>query len=133
MRKKIGALILALLLFAMAGISAYAADSTAYGTAGSIGEEERDPDAGDHSKWLTLRAGDIGVRIVAQDGRELVAVDNYGGVYLNGDVYLNQELLEQTSSPEPAYFNVANGFFYLLLVTSLGMNIYCVAKIKKRR
>ena len=133
MRKRIGALLVTVLLFALAGMSAYAADSTEYGTAGSIGEEERDPDADDHSKWLTLRAGDIGVRIVTKDGWELVAVDNYGGVYLNGEVYLNQEPLEQTSSPEPAYFNVANGFFYLLLVISLGMNIYCVAKIKKRR
>ena len=118
--------------FMVLGISTYAADSTEYGTAGSIGEEERNPDADDHSNWLTIRAGDYGVRIVTQDGMELIAADNHGGVYLNGDVYLNQELLGQ-EAPAPAYFNIANGFFYLLLVVSLGMNIYCVAKIRKRR
>lgn len=118
--------------FMVLGISAYAADSTEYGTAGSIGEEERNPDVDDHSKWLTIRAGDYGVRIVTQDGMELIAADNHGGVYLNGDVYLNQQQLEQ-EAPEPAYFNIANGFFYLLLVISLGMNIYCVVKIHKHR
>lgn len=115
------------------GVSpAYAEDSTEYGTAGSIGEEERNPDAEDHSNWLTIRAGDYGVRIVTQDGMELIAADNHGGVYLNGDVYLNRELLQQ-EAPEPEYFNIANGFFYLLLVISLGMNIYCVMKIHRRR
>ena len=114
------------------GVSpAYAEDSTEYGTAGSIGEEERNPDAEDHSNWLTIRAGDYGVRIVTQDGMELIAADNHGGVYLNGDVYLNQQQLKQT--PEPDYFNIANGFFYLLLVISLGMNLYCVVKIRRHR
>lgn len=132
MRKRIGALLVTMLLFALAGMIAYAADSTEYGTSGSIGAEERNPDEDDHSNWLTIRAGDIGVRIVTQDGRELIAADNYGGIYLNGDVYLNQELLEHVSS-EPLYFNVANGFFYLLLVISLGLNFYCIAKIRKHK
>ena len=117
--------------FMVLGISTYAADGTEYGTAGSIGEEERNPDADDHSNWLTIRAGDYGVRIVTQDGNELIAADNHGGIYLNGDGYLNQQQLKQT--PEPDYFNIANGFFYLLLVISLGMNLYCVVKIRRHR
>lgn len=98
-----------------------------YGTAGSINGEERNPEQDDHSNWLTIHAGDYGVRIVAQDGRELIAVDNYGGIYLNGDLYLNRNLLK------PEIFNIANGMFYLLLVISIVLNIYCVVKVRKRR
>lgn len=127
-----GLLMIFVLLVVLLGVvPAHAADSTEYGTAGSIGAEERNPDEDDRSSWLTIRAGDYGVRIVTQDGNELIAADNHGGIYLNGDVYLNQQQLKQT--PEPDYFNIANGFFYLLLVISLGMNLYCVVKIRRHR
>ncbi|CAH1059498.1 hypothetical protein [Paenibacillus pseudetheri] len=40
--------------------------------------------------WLTLRAGEGGIRIASNDNtKELIAVDNNGGIYLNGDVYIN--------------------------------------------
>lgn len=135
MKKTIWAFFLTLaLLLPLAAVPAYAAEDavTDYGTSGSIGEEERAPENDDHSNWLTIRAGDYGVRIVAQDGRELIAADNFGGVYLDGDVYLNQELLsEKLQEREPD--RVANGFFYFLLVISIVMNIYCIVKIRKQR
>ena len=132
MKKRILAFILtAVLLLPLMSVSAFAEEASEYGTSGSISEEERNPEEGDYSKWLTIRAGETGVRIVTKDGNELVAVDNFGGIYLNGDVYLNQELLsEKLQEREPD--RVANGFFYFLLVLSLGMNIYCVTKIHKR-
>jgi len=44
----------------------------------------------DSSQWLSLRAGTGGVRVVSQDNtKELISIDNYGGIYLNGDVYVN--------------------------------------------
>lgn len=48
----------------------------------------------DKKNWMTLRAGEGGIRIVSNDNtKELVAVDNYGGIYLNGDVYVNGKKL----------------------------------------
>ena len=70
---------------------------------GSIYGTERNPSQGDTSKWLTIQNGDSGVRIVTKDGKEIVAVDNYGGIYLNGDLYLNDSKLT-TQANSPVYF-----------------------------
>lgn len=70
---------------------------------GSIYGIERNPSQGDTSKWLTIQNGDSGVRIVTKDGKEIVAVDNYGGIYLNGDLYLNDSKLT-TQANSPVYF-----------------------------
>lgn len=44
----------------------------------------------DSSQWLSLRAGTGGLRVVSQDNtKELISIDNYGGIYLNGDVFVN--------------------------------------------
>ncbi|MFD1139442.1 hypothetical protein [Paenibacillus urinalis] len=46
------------------------------------------------NEWLSLRAGTGGVRVVSQDNtKEMIAVDNHGGIYLNGDVYINGKKL----------------------------------------
>jgi len=116
-------------------ITACATEQTSYGSAGIITEAERNPEEGDHSNWLTIQAGDIGVRIVSDDNKELVAVDNYGGIYLNGDVYLNGDHLDEIVSSSEVNVastpNVANGFFYLLLVVSLVCNCYNGIRVKK--
>lgn len=93
----------------------------AYGT---IYGTERNPQEGDTSKWLTIQNGDSGVRIVSKDGKEIVAVDNYGGIYLNGDVFMNGQKVD----PKASY--KANGFMYLLIIISLILNGYLI--IKKR-
>lgn len=53
----------------------------------------------DEENWLTLRAGTGGIRVVSNDNtKELLAIDNYGGLYLNGDVYVNGQRLESLIS-----------------------------------
>lgn len=54
----------------------------------------------DKQNWLSLRAGEGGLRVVSQDNtKELMSIDNHGGIYLNGDVYINgkklNDLLDQ--------------------------------------
>lgn len=64
------------------------------GASGEIYGGERWDGTEDQNGWLTLRAGEGGIRIVSNDNtKELVAIDNFGGIYLNGDVYLNGERL----------------------------------------
>ena len=132
MKRRFLMAICAMILLILVGTGySYAAEGSEYGTAGSVSGEECDPGDGDDSNWLTIRAGDHGVRIVDKDGNERIAVDNFGGVYLNGDVYLNQQMINQVSAAESEKFNIVNGFFYLMLIISLGLNIYCTAKINK--
>lgn len=46
-------------------------------------------------EWMTLRAGEGGIRVLSNDNTtELLAIDNYGGIYLNGDVYVRGQRME---------------------------------------
>lgn len=60
------------------------------GTSGEIYGGKRWSETDDKNDWLTLRAGEGGIRIVSNDNtKELVSIDNNEGIYLNGDVYVN--------------------------------------------
>lgn len=60
------------------------------GQSGEIYGGDRWPGFADRHGWLTVRLGDGGVRVVSNDNtRELLAIDNFGGIYLDGDLYLN--------------------------------------------
>ncbi len=48
----------------------------------------------DPKGWLSARLGEGGFRVVSNDNtKELITVDNFGGIYLNGDLYVNGERL----------------------------------------
>lgn len=66
--------------------------------------------ADDASKWVTLKMGGQGFRIVNQEDKEIMIVDKDGNVYINGDK-LNQNQ------------RVPYGFLYLLVVISLLFNV----------
>lgn len=60
------------------------------GRSGEIYGGTRWPGDEDKRQWLSQRLGDGGFRVVSNDNRrELLAMDNHGGIYLNGEVYLN--------------------------------------------
>jgi hypothetical protein len=62
------------------------------GKSGEVYGGSRWPGFEDKREWLTARLGVGGYRLVSNDNtRELMAVDNQGGIYLNGDLYLNGE------------------------------------------
>ncbi|HHS7808260.1 hypothetical protein [Pseudomonas sp. MWU12-3103b] len=64
------------------------------GVSGEIYGGRRWDGFADSKGWLSVRAGDGGFRVVSNDNtNELMAIDNYGGIYLNGDVYVNGERL----------------------------------------
>ena len=68
--------------------------------------------ADDDSKWVTLKMGGQGFRIVNQDDNEIIMVDKYGGIYING------EQVDQKDDQRVPY-----GFLYLLVVISLLLNV----------
>ncbi len=60
------------------------------GQSGEVYGGLRWPGFADKKKWLSLRLGTGGYRIVSNDNRrELLAIDNNSGIYLTGNVYLN--------------------------------------------
>jgi hypothetical protein len=64
------------------------------GRSGEIYGGSRWPGIADKQGWLSMRLGNGGYRLVSNDNtREIMAIDNHGGIYLNGDVYLNGERL----------------------------------------
>lgn len=131
-KKLLSVLLLAVVLTAIP-VFCFADDKanvTQYGQNGEYGSvygSERNPAKGDTSKWLTVQNGETGTRIVSKDGKELVAVDNYGGIYINGDLYLNSKKFD----PNQKY--IANGFMYLLIIISLALNVYLVSSHKKQQ
>lgn len=122
----IGVISIAIILPLVTGV-AFSVEESTYGTAGVITEAPRNPDGGDSSNWLTIQSEEAGIRMTTKDNREVVAVDNYGGIYLSGDVYLNGKLLDAE------IFRIGNGFMYLLLVISIALNVVVLVKLKKNK
>lgn len=110
-----------------------------------ITETQRNPDEGDTSTWLTVTPSEseAGVRIVSSDGKEIVAVDNYGGVYINGDVYANGKFIvngeeiaasgnaNSETEEKVGFFDPRDGFFYLGFLINLFLCIYGIFQIHK--
>ena len=69
-------------------------------------------------EWLTLRAGEGGVRVLSNDNtQELLAIDNYGGIYLNGDVYIRGERLDnQSHSNNRIFYGIIGALFFLVII-----------------
>lgn len=60
------------------------------GRDGEIYSGPRHLEAPEDKTWMTMRMGSEGFRILSADGaRELLLIDTYGGIYLNGDIYVN--------------------------------------------
>lgn len=76
--------------------------------------------ADDASKWVTLKMGGQGFRIVNQEDKEIMIVDKDGGVYIDGDK-VNQKDDQR----------VPYGFLYLLVVISLLFNVFNFFKHNK--
>lgn len=95
---------------------------------GSIYGAEYDPEHGNTSKWLTIKPGENGIRIINDDNADIFMVDKFGGVYINGQLYINGKEHTQSSS---GGFSPKNGFLYFLIIVSLCFNMYLYQKIKK--
>lgn len=94
---------------------------------GSIYGAEYDPAAGNNSKWMTVKLGENGLRIINNENNEIIMVDKYGGVYVKGTFYLNGE--EVNIDNKKIKFD--SGFLYFLIVINLGISGYLLLKSKK--
>lgn len=74
----------------------------------------------DDSQWLTLKLGGRGLRIVDDNNTDLVLVDQFGSVYIGGEL-CNPG---QTEGQGGVKADFSYGFMYFLVIAALLLGIY---------
>ena len=83
MKKRIA---MAFLLATLAATPVYAAEVQDFGTAGNVSVQQVPNGNGGSDDWIVVSPGESGrgVKIVDENGKAVVSVDRYGGVYVDG-------------------------------------------------
>lgn len=85
----------------------------------SITKGPRWSDSEDDKQWLTIKMPDGGIRIVDQKNQqEFLAIDSFGGIYLNGDIYVKGKMLGEFASSSKTSENVYNRDNVILIYIS---------------
>ena len=126
MKKKIA---MALLVATLAATPVYAAEVQDFGTAGNVSVQQQPNDNGGSDDWIVVSPGESGrgVKIVDENGNAVVSVDRYGGVYVDGKLYVNGKEYKEDDSMK-AVFTPINGFLYAAVLLSLLLNVLQLAR-----
>ena len=125
--KNMIAIILFLMMIATTPI--YAAEVQDFGTAGNISVQQQPNDNGGSDDWIVVSPGESGrgVKIVDENGKAVVSVDRYGGVYVDGKLYVNGKEYKEDDSMKAA-FTPINGFLYAAVLLSLVFSLFALTK-----
>lgn len=85
----------------------------------------------DDSRWLTVKLKERGLRVIDSEGKDLLLIDQFGGIYINGQLV---ELNANTNSVEPVnekQRETTVSFLYLLLIINLAVCFILYLKIQK--
>lgn len=117
MKKKIAT---AFLLAMLAATPVYAAEVQDFGTAGNVSVQQQPNDNGGSDDWIVVNPGESGrgVKIVDENGKAVVSVDRYGGVYVDGKLYVNGKEYKDDNGMKAA-FTPINGFLYAAVLLSI--------------
>lgn len=128
MKKKIA---MAFLLATLAATPVYAAEVQDFGTAGNVSVQQEPNDNGGSDDWIVVSPGESGrgVKIVDENGKAVVSVDRYGGVYVDGKLYVNGKEYKEDDSMKAAFMPI-NGFLYAAVLLSLLLNVLQFARRK---
>ena len=126
MKKKIA---MAFLLATLAATPVYAAEVQDFGTAGNVSVQQQPNDNGGSDDWIVVSPGESGrgIKIVDENGRAVVSVDRYGGVYVDGKLYVNGKEYKEDGSMKAA-FTPINGFLYAAVLLSLVFSLFALTK-----
>mgnify|MGYP000297989059 CR=1 FL=1 len=126
MKKKIA---MAFLLATLAATPVYAAEVQDFGTAGNVSVQQQPNDNGGSDDWIVVSPGESGrgVKVVDENGKAVVTVDRYGGVYVDGKLYVNGKEYKEDDSMK-AVFTPINGFLYAAVIFSLLLNLIRFSK-----
>ena len=117
MKKRIA---MAFLLATLAAAPVYAAEVQDFGTAGNVSVQQQPNDNGGSDDWIVVNPGESGrgVKIVDENGKAVVSVDRYGGVYVDGKLYVNGKEYKDDNGMKAA-FTPINGFLYAAVLLSI--------------
>ena len=126
MKKKIAT---AFLLAMLAATPVYAAEVQDFGTAGNVSVQQVPNGNGGSDDWIAVSPGESGrgVKIVDENGKAVVSVDRYGGVYVDGKLYVNGKEYKEDGSMKAA-FTPINGFLYAAVLLSLVFSLFALTK-----
>jgi hypothetical protein len=126
MKKKIA---MAFLLATLAATPVYAAEVQDFGTAGNVSVQQVPNGNGGSDDWIVVSPGESGrgVKIVDENGKAVVSVDRYGGVYVDGKLYVNGKEYKEDGSMKAA-FTPINGFLYAAVLLSLVFSLFALTK-----
>lgn len=126
MKKKIA---MVFLLATLAATPVYAAEVQDFGTAGNVSVQQQPNDNGGSDDWIVVNPGESGrgVKIVDENGKAVVSVDRYGGVYVDGKLYVNGKEYKEDGSMKAA-FTPINGFLYAAVLLSLVFSLFALTK-----
>ena len=126
MKKKIA---MAFLLATLAATPIYAAEVQDFGTAGNVSVQQQPNEKGGSDDWIVVNPGESGrgIKIVDENGKAVVSVDRYGGVYVDGKLYVNGKEYKEDDSMKAA-FTPINGFLYAAVIFSLLLNLIRFSK-----
>ena len=82
----------------------------------------------DDSKWLTLKLGGRGLRIVDDNNADIILIDQFGSVYIGGQLCSPGQTEEQTG----IHRGFSYGFMYFLVVVALLFSVYYFVVGRKR-
>ena len=127
MKKKIA---MAFLLVTLAATPVYAAEVQDFGTAGNVSVQQQPNDNGGSDDWIVVSPGESGrgVKIVDENGKAVVSVDRYGGVYVDGKLYVNGKEYKEDDDSMRAAFTPINGFLYAAVLLSLVLSLFALTK-----
>jgi hypothetical protein len=112
-----------LFLMMIATTPIYAAEVQDFGTAGNVSVQQQPNDNGGSDDWIVVNPGESGRGIIIQDENKnaTVIVDRYGGVYINGKLFVNGK--EYGGNSMQAAFTPINGFLYAAVIFSFLLNL----------
>ena len=107
----------------------YAAEVQDFGTAGNVSVQQVPNGNGGSDDWIVVSPGESGrgVKIVDENGKAVVSVDRYGGVYVDGKLYVNGKEYKEDDSVKAA-FTPINGFLYAAVLLSLVFSLFALTK-----
>ncbi len=109
------------------------------GKSGEIYGGKRWPLAEDDNEWLTARAGNGGIRIANNDNtKEMLAIDNNDGIYLNGDIYINgNKIFDKSDSTadrtQDRHLSKIDRLLWLIVILLLISNTYLLFRTRRIR
>ena len=119
----------AFLLAMLAAMPVYAAEVQDFGTAGNVSVQQQPNDNGGSDDWIVVNPGESGrgIKIVDENGKAVVSVDRYGGIYVDGKLYVNGKEYKEDNGMKAA-FTPINGFLYAAVLLSLVLSFFGFAR-----